>query len=1045
MSKESEKIKRKIAGKWLGHWHMPGSAVGVVAEHYQKKRGIKIYKNGETKFGQEKILENQKNSYQNKKLEQLNNKQIKYAAFIQEIGFVFNIEHSLHKEMIGYEKNALLKRLVKDYLADEVRLRELDEKELETLNEAISNSPVAVELLDPLIEKYCDYLEQEIANIGIKKKQAREEITAIQKQLKAGEAVGYIYTNEVNISLRHFEVVIITPEIIIKPISWHFTNNQFKPKPENAYVSFDRRAVLKALEGELPSAQVDEYTCGTLSFMYAKELLKNNAQQLKESTLRFPYYDQNGRIQWFFYPSPQTLRYSQSKTYNELIRLMLIDDPSPQTCNSKKNRYQVETLVGLLTRSIEKAHEQGNMQIVEHNSKILNKLGDFRQKWLEGYDEAMKKRDKQQDGNTNKYLAYSSRRMQARSETTNQGIQNLSSEKLLDVLNDYTPEEILDLPLSSKVHKQIFENDSFWELQLKKYFPSAQRNPNQLACDCFWETYAQQYDGFSLRLSSLFSLTNANKLQVDNFPFKDVFSEELLKRDKSGFSVVDRIALNRNQTLLDTIYKNFPRVRSLEFAVSCMQPLGIVQKLESHASKEERATAFIKATLLGQFDIATYLLKGLENKTSVLEKALKKAVSSNQQETINYLLEFAQKDIPDHYASMLRDVFHEAISQGNLKLIQRMFANNLQEQLSKQDFGEGFQLAISQNQLAIVKYFQNEKGYKTTLREIRAAIAKDNVGMLDHLLNSLPESERQDVRTNAFVTAAGDGKLSVVTYFTSSEKPPSQILIGEALQASAKSRDFNALKVVLHLIDKNPSQACVNAALIAAANASNGGIINCLSSLKGGNKPSPDTVKQVLTLLIKSHHWEKAKSLCTVSYYKPDATDETLKFLISHSEFALFKTVYKNRLDGKLNKQFIKDCLEIVERKYAPEQFKNWLKNANYPASYDNLTRLNDSKIQKIRTLLDDYTKDDSAVSRFFHGHWNRHNAKAVAAIVKNIDENPDITLTDISEQLNAIQPKNETGSFARRRQYIFDIIQIDRPEEQVDNSEENRNTVSGS
>lgn len=109
------------------------------------------------------------------------------------------------------------------------------------------------------------------------------------------------------------------------------------------------------------------------------------------------------------------------------------------------------------------------------------------------------------------------------------------------------------------------------------------------------------------------------------------------------------------------------------------------------------------------------------------------------------------------------------------------------------------------------------------------------------------------------------------------------------------------------------------------------------------------------------------------------------------------------------------------------------MKNANSPASYDNLTSPYNEKIEKIRVLLDDYTKGDSAVGRFFHGHWNRHHVKKVAEIVKKIDAK-EITLDEIISQIKAIEPDNKTGSFAKRKQYILDIIQADMPEEPVEN-----------
>jgi len=75
--------------------------------------------------------------------------------------------------------------------------------------------------------------------------------------------------------------------------------------------------------------------------------------------------------------------------------------------------------------------------------------------------------------------------------------------------------------------------------------------------------------------------------------------------------------------------------------------------------------------------------------------------------------------------------------------------------------------------------------------------------------------------------------------------------------------------------------------------------------------------------------------------------------------------------------------------------------------------------IESARALLDDYTKSDSALSRFFHGHWNRHHVAEVAEIVKQIDDGEIKTTDELLEVLDSIVPDNPTGSIARRIKYI--------------------------
>lgn len=92
-----------------------------------------------------------------------------------------------------------------------------------------------------------------------------------------------------------------------------------------------------------------------------------------------------------------------------------------------------------------------------------------------------------------------------------------------------------------------------------------------------------------------------------------------------------------------------------------------------------------------------------------------------------------------------------------------------------------------------------------------------------------------------------------------------------------------------------------------------------------------------------------------------------------------------------------------------------------YPDSYTELTQdyLKDS-LERAKNLLQDYTKFDSAVSRFFHGHWNRHHVDEVSAIVKAIDAGTIQTIEQLVRQLKQdINPENPNGSIAKRISFI--------------------------
>lgn len=99
------------------------------------------------------------------------------------------------------------------------------------------------------------------------------------------------------------------------------------------------------------------------------------------------------------------------------------------------------------------------------------------------------------------------------------------------------------------------------------------------------------------------------------------------------------------------------------------------------------------------------------------------------------------------------------------------------------------------------------------------------------------------------------------------------------------------------------------------------------------------------------------------------------------------------------------------------------------PASYETFFRNNDTpedNLRNVREFLNDYTKNNSCISRFFHGHWNRHHVEAVNAIVKKIDNKKLGTVEDVMNELKSIKLCNPNGSLAKRIYFIEEKTQID-------------------
>lgn len=98
-----------------------------------------------------------------------------------------------------------------------------------------------------------------------------------------------------------------------------------------------------------------------------------------------------------------------------------------------------------------------------------------------------------------------------------------------------------------------------------------------------------------------------------------------------------------------------------------------------------------------------------------------------------------------------------------------------------------------------------------------------------------------------------------------------------------------------------------------------------------------------------------------------------------------------------------------------------------YPQSYGRLIAGVPDNLSKARRILDDYTKGDSAICRFFTGHWNRHHVAEVHVLVLRIDgggPDPITTVEELLEELNNIELVNPVGSLARRIEFIRDYCQ---------------------
>ena len=239
---------------------------------------------------------------------------------------------------------------------------------------------------------------------------AIQEMVHISKQLKDNEYAGYLYTNQPVDGYDHYEAFIVGKDKIIKPVKWNA--DVIKMLDPNRYLSGEKTATtdLSSFCSEISVPQAGGQLCGTLCIAYLKNLLRDDAKQITEYTLSFPYYSRSrDKIHYFFIPSPDVLRYSQSELYNKIIEAML--NPEAGNFTHKDKTYSITSLADHLKKIIIPGPTSGNTAIIEEAELILSQLPAFTEKWLERYQVIKTKRQQMQVDEHNTYLNYTFQRM----------------------------------------------------------------------------------------------------------------------------------------------------------------------------------------------------------------------------------------------------------------------------------------------------------------------------------------------------------------------------------------------------------------------------------------------------------------------------------------------------------------------------------------------------------------------------------------------------------------------------------------------------------
>ncbi len=343
------------------------------------------------------------------------------------------------------------------------------------------------------------------------------------------------------------------------------------------------------------------------------------------------------------------------------------------------------------------------------------------------------------------------------------------------------------------------------------------------------------------------------------------------------------------------------------------------------------------------------------------------------------------------------------------------------------------------NSLEIAKYFLSQ--VKISSRAVAKALNKQYLSEdLFSYLFELPEFQPAQEKLDSFLlTAMTYPKLNFFAYLctkTSPPKAPDQASMDACLKKAVSEKKWEAVKYLLQASSANkPTKNCIESVVseISKNLPESEQAFNQLIALTQENKPESLSWERAWNIVLRKQQWQYALALVK-SLNKFDIAYYELKEIVQYNQMELFKTIYK-LMPEQVGRNKIIDAQKLaVKTPGVSQQFKVWLANALHPESYNKLVAKEEEKLGKVRALLNDYTKGDSLIGRFFTGHWSRHHTQTIAQLVKEIDENPSISLKEVMDKLHAIRLVNQQGSLAKRVQYIMDRLNVDMEFESLPN-----------
>ncbi len=366
------------------------------------------------------------------------------------------------------------------------------------------------------------------------------------------------------------------------------------------------------------------------------------------------------------------------------------------------------------------------------------------------------------------------------------------------------------------------------------------------------------------------------------------------------------------------------------------------------------------------------------SKPSVL-KIYKYALRQELDNTITHLVSLRELYPVQEVVDTL---FEDAAAGGHLNLLEKI-PLLFKMSVSQNVLDSALNKAVTNKQWEIVGLLIGFMSPKPTQQVIdNAFFALANANRLD-LLNSVVDGISDDVINKGFLKAAEGGQWECLKNINAlCHKRLKNNVINTVLKIGHKTYKGQ----IVDLIFRNFNEAVNESVKI--------GQMNRVKFLLNEMKPLELDIDLVLYGALRTKEWELVKYLSSHPKLRP--SPESLDYVSTRA-----------RILGQ-------------------HSVEAWIKNSAAPLAYHQFNLEEDAPLTRIRNLLNDYTKSDSVVNRFFHGHWNRHHVKQVAAIVQDIDCLDGYELNTVLEDLDKIALINPTGSLARRIQFIKTKIVAD-------------------